>query len=210
MNKMISSFLKFVPNEEWILKNSRRPWLELKVSVPHEQIAAEAAPFYDQSVLHRSDDTLAAYSHRGWRSLTLYGIDPYITEHRSGEHDWTDVGLSCPITREFIEQHWIIDKSTRRIRFMWLDPQGFILPHHDREASGFYESNIAIYHPTGCVFRFLDYGNIPFETGRAFMPDISNRHMVVNSSDAIRLHMIVHAHLKPGLIKRSYEQSFYS
>ena len=207
---MISSFLKFVPNEEWILKNSRRPWLELKIPVPYEQIAAEAAAFYDRSVVHRSDDTLGNYTHEGWRSLTLFGKASHITQNEPGEYSWTDVGLACESTRSFVEEHWEINENTGRIRFMWLDPQGFILPHNDREALGFYETNVAIHHPQGCVFRFLDHGTIPFETGRAFMPDISNRHMVVNDSNEVRLHIIVHARLKPGIIKRSYEQSFYS
>ena len=73
-----------------------------------------------------------------------------------------------------------------------------------------YETNIAITHPDDCKFRFLDYGTVPFKTGKAFMVDISNKHFVYNDSDQVRLHIIVHSALKSGIVKSSYEQNFYS
>ena len=41
MNKAIDSFLKFVPNDEWIQKNSNLPWLKLDISVPAVDILKE-------------------------------------------------------------------------------------------------------------------------------------------------------------------------
>jgi hypothetical protein len=73
-----------------------------------------------------------------------------------------------------------------------------------------YETNIAISHPSDCKFRFLDYGTVPFEAGTAFMLDISNRHFVVNNSNQVRTHIIVHSKLAGGMVKSSYEQNFYS
>jgi hypothetical protein len=93
---------------------------------------------------------------------------------------------------------------------MWLDPGGYILPHQDRTTHGLFETNIAISQPNKCTFRLLEYGTVPFETGTAFMVDISNRHLVVNDSDQVRTHIIVHSKLVPGTIKLNYEQNFYN
>ena len=210
MDKAIHSFLQYRPNEDWILTSSQWPWLKLDIDVPHEKIKQESDALYLRSVEHRSQDKFAHYTHKGWKSLTLYGVNSTITENTTGAKTWTDIKDLCPVTVDFIEKYWIIDETTGRIRFMWLDPQGYILPHVDRGSTGFYESNIAIDHPQGCQFRFLDKGTVPFKTGTGYLVDISNKHMVVNNSDQLRTHIIVHAKLKPGIVKSSYEQNFYN
>lgn len=210
MNKMISSFLKYVPTDDWIKYSSRLPWLELNLDVPIAAISSEANNLYTRAVLHRNEDTFAHYSHQGWKSLTIYGDNATTTVDTSGPKHWTEIATLCPVTVEFVKKYWIINETTGRIRFMWLDPGGYILPHRDRERSMFFETNIAIEQPTGCKFRFLDYGTVPFTTGSSFLVDISNKHLVVNESDQVRLHIIVHATLKPKIIQSSYEQNFYS
>ena len=210
MNKAIHSFLRYRPTEDWITRKSRCTWLKLAIDVPWEQIKQEADALYSKAVLHRAHDKFVNYTHQGWKSLTLHGVNSTTTEDTNDSMSWTDIAELCPITKLFIEKYWIIDNTTRRIRYMWLDPQGYILPHIDREQFGLFESNIAIDHPSGCEFRFLDKGTVPFVTGTGFLVDISNRHMVVNNSNQIRTHIIVRAKLKPGVVKESYEQSFYS
>lgn len=84
------------------------------------------------------------------------------------------------------------------------------MPHQDREQPELFECNIAIDHPVDSAVRFLDHGRIPFKPGQAFIIDTSRRHFAVNQSESWRLHMIVHAELKPGIVRRSYEKSFYS
>jgi hypothetical protein len=211
MNQAIHSFLKFVPSESWIVKSSHIPWLDLDLDVPGSDMLQESATVYGNAVTHRSQDTFAGrYSHEGWKSLTIFGESSVITEDTQGPYGWTDISKSCPITVEFLEKNWLIDDNTGRIRFMWLEPQGYILPHQDRDRPGLYETNIALNHPPGCVFRFLDKGTVPFYNGSAVMVDISNRHLVVNDSLELRTHLIVHAQLKPGIIKKSYAKNFYS
>ena len=210
MNKAIDSFLKFVPDEDWILKNSNLPWLKLNIPVPSSEILKEADFLYNRAVLHRGNDSFGPYKNTGWKSLTIYGESPTTTEQTTGLKSWTDVANKCPATVEFIKQHWNINHKTGRIRFMWLDPQGYILPHTDRTNKGLHEVNVAITQPDKCQFRFLDHGTVPFTEGSAFLLDISNRHLVFNNSDQIRTHIIVHSTLLPGIIKSSYEQSFYS
>jgi hypothetical protein len=210
MSKITNSFLKYVPNEEWICASSGLPWLRLNLDVPHANILNEADRMYGQAVLHRSDDSFGQYQNSGWKSLTLYGSAPEITENSDLDKSWTSIAEQCPHTVEFIKNNFIITNNTGRIRFMWLDPGGYILPHQDRITPGFFETNIAINQPSECKFRFLEYGTVPFETGTAFMVDISNRHLVVNNSDQIRTHVIVHSKLAPGIIRSSYEQNFYN
>lgn len=207
---MINSFLKYVPSDDWVQHSSRLPWLELKLEVPTELILAEAGQLYSQAVLHRASDMFAQYSHQGWKSLTLYGEGPTITTQTTGHKHWTDISTRCPHTVDFVKKYWEINNTTGRIRFMWLDPGGYILPHQDRETPMFYETNIAISQPPGCKFRFLNYGTVPFKPGSAFLVDISNKHLVVNDSDQVRMHIIVHAKLKSKIIQSSYEQNFYS
>lgn len=210
MNKMVRSLLKYVPNDQWILTQSHLPWLKLQLSIPTNEILREANTLYESAIEHRSNDNFAEYQHQGWKALTIFGHSSSTTTDSDHTFQWTDIADQCPVTVDFIKQHWIIDHTTKRIRFMWLDPGGFILPHNDRDARGFYETNIAIEQPDDCKFRFLDYGTVPFESGSAYMVDISQRHLVVNMSNQVRTHMIVHAQLKPGLLKQSYEQNFYS
>lgn len=210
MNKAIQSFLKFVPDEDWIRQSCGLPWLELGIDCDGQSLTKEATAVYPMAVKHRSDDTLFGLNHAGWRSLCLYGVSPEQTQESPGKKTWTTVADQCPHTVKFIHQHWQIDDLTGRIRFMWLEPGGYILPHHDRETAGFHECNVALYHPDGCNFRFLNYGNVPFKTNKAFLVDISNKHLVVNESSEMRIHLIVHARLKPGILRSSYEQNFYS
>jgi hypothetical protein len=207
---MINSFLKHVPNDDWIKYSSRLPWLKLNLDVPTESISKEAENLYLQAVLHRDGDKFAQYSNQGWKSLTLYGDNAITTTATNGPKNWTEIAPLFPSTVEFITKYWIINESTGRIRFMWLEPGGYILPHQDRERSMFFETNIAITQPAGCKFRFLDYGTVPFTIGSSFLVDISNKHLVVNDSDQVRLHMIIHATLKPNIIQSSYEQNFYN
>ena len=210
MNKMIDSFLRYVPSDDWIRQSSRLPWLKLNLEIPTDKILKEANVLYPTAVLHRDSDKFTHYSHQGWKSLTLYGDDSTTTTHTQGVKNWTDIAKLCPITVEFVKKYWVLDDTTGRIRFMWLEPGGYILPHQDRDRSMFFETNIAITQPAECRFRFLEYGTVPFTAGSAFLVDISNKHLVANNSDQLRLHFIVHAKLKPKVIQSSYEQNFYS
>lgn len=211
MNKMMNSFLNYVPNEDWIKSSSGLPWLKLDLDIPTEAMVAEAMNLFAKSVEHRSQDILLSYSNQGWRSICLYGIDAQTTGHVEGAKlDWTDVIDRCPATVAFVKENWKIDHTTGRIRFMYLEPGGYILPHEDRTYKGFTEVNIAITNPDKCQFRFLNYGKVPFAPGSAFFVDLSNKHFVVNESENVRIHLIVHGVLKDGIVKSSYAQSFYS
>mgnify|MGYP003127942820 FL=1 len=207
---MILSFLKHRPKANAIKNDMHLPWLELDITVPTKDILNEFENVKDQLVSHRSKDQLLNQTHKGWNSLTIHGLDPSITEAKDGHHTWTSVADRCPKTKKWIEQNFSISETTGRIRFMYLEPGGWIMPHKDRDNKQLKEINVAITNPEGCVFRMLERGNIPFAPGKAFILDISNRHMIHNNSDEPRLHIILHTGIDDKVIERSYENCYYS
>jgi hypothetical protein len=208
--KAIQSLLKFRPSSDYIRNDTGLPWLKLNIDVPVNDIKKEYEQNTEFLVSHRSEDSWGNMSHKGWKSATIYGVDTHITTRTDDFHDWTSLSYKCPKTVQWIKDNFIINEKTRRIRFMLLEPGGFILPHADRSNTGLVEINVAITQPQNCCFRFLDRGTIPFEVGSAFIIDTSNRHMVWNNSDQYRLHMILHTRISNKILEDSYANSFYT
>jgi len=208
--KAIRSLLKFRPSSDYIRNDTGLPWLRLNIDVPVSDIRTEYEQNAEFLISHRSQDSWANMSHKGWKSAVLYGVDTHITTNSDLPHDWTSLSYNCPKTTHWIKDNFIINEKTERIRFMLLEPGGYILPHADRSQRGLREINVAITQPQGCCFRFLDRGTIPFEVGSAFIIDTSNRHTVWNNSDEYRLHIILHTQISDKILEDSYADSFYS
>jgi len=208
----MQSLLNFRPNREYICYHSGLAWLklDLKMPVPVNDIFNEYLNCSNDFVNHRSHDTWAKLSHKGWKSAVIYGVDTATTEETNSLHDWTELSHRCPLTTQWIKDNFIINSSTGRIRFMLLEPGGYILPHSDRQQPGLQEINVAITQPKGCCFRFLDKGTVPFSEGDAFILDTSNRHLVWNNSDQFRLHIILHTKVDDKILEDSYANCFYS
>ena len=68
--KAITSFLKYRPKKEFIIK-SGLPWLQLDIDVPARDIFSEFIKIEDQLVLHREQDKFGSLTHNGWKSATL-------------------------------------------------------------------------------------------------------------------------------------------
>ena len=206
--------MNFRPDSEWITRKSGLPYLVLDTDAPYESIYQEWLAVSDLAVKHRAEESISKkffYGHNGWHSLVIYGKHATATSDKEKPFVWTEVADRCPVTKQWLDETFIIDETTNRIRFMLLEPGGYILPHVDRDTKGFGETNIAITHPDGCVFRFTNYGNVPFEQGKACLVDISNQHMVYNNSNQPRLHIIAHATLRnKKLIEESYASRYYS
>ena len=206
--------MNFRPDSEWITRKSGLPYLVLDTDAPYESIYQEWLAVSDLAVKHRAEESISKkffYGHNGWHSLVIYGKHATATSDKEKPFVWTEVADRCPVTKQWLDETFIIDETTNRIRFMLLEPGGYILPHVDRDTKGFGETNIAITHPDGCVFRFTNYGNVPFEQGKACLVDISNQHMVYNNSNQPRLHIIAHAALRnKKLIEESYASRYYS
>jgi hypothetical protein len=209
-SKITEYLLKFRPSEKWITESSGLPYLPLSLEVPWKAISAEFQGISENIVDHRPTDTYGPTKNVGWKSVTIYGISSSDTNNVSDNMGWTTVADNCPITVEWLKDYFVIDRTTGRIRFMLLAPDGFVILHKDRDYKKLSEVNIAINNPEECEFRFKNYGKVPFKNGTAFIMDTSNEHFVVNQSDTPRLHIIAHAKLKNDVISTSYANCYYS
>jgi Aspartyl/Asparaginyl beta-hydroxylase len=163
--------------------------------VPHAEMCLEAENLRDMFVAHR-----AAGNHGGWLSLCVHGIGATHTENHdrygfsnrddAGYH-WTEISSSCPVTTEFFRDTF---KYTQydRIRYMLLEPDGFILPHADVEWKQLSAVNIALNNPDKCYFVMENWGIVPFSPGSVNMLAVGNKHVVWNRSLEPRYHMIAH------------------
>lgn len=212
--KIIQHYLKYRPKVDWIKASSGLCCLKLDMTVPVDDIVNEWSTVSDLAILHRANESMSEkffYGHKGWKSLTIFGAGHDVTEDSNDLKDWTIVADRCPKTKRWLEQNFVINELTGRIRFMLLEPGGYILPHVDRPNKGLHEVNIAITNPQGCIFRFTEHGDVPFTPGSAFLMDISNQHLVFNDSNSPRLHIIVHSQPKNAeTILNSYENRYNS
>ena len=156
---------------------------------------SEAKKLRDFFVYHR-----AGGQHQGWRSLCLHGISSVHTENHdrygfpdreSAPYAWTDISKFCPVSTEFFSNVFGYDWY-ERVRFMLLEPGGYILPHEDVDWKQLGPVNIALNNPDGCVFAMEDWGIVPFAGGTANMLAVGYRHAVYNNSQEDRYHIIVH------------------
>jgi len=189
---------------DWLDEETNIPWLELDVyaDMPWVEIFKEAQAVKDQCVVHRE------YSGGGtWLSGCLHGLgteytntwDSYdefkhLTEEQV-EYKWTELADQCPVTTDYFKNKFPF-REYKRLRFMWLEPGGYILPHKDNNDRCFSPVNVSIYNPTGCEFRYRNWGTVPFTNGSAFIVDVGQEHAVWNRSNEARLHIICHGKRK--------------
>jgi hypothetical protein len=150
---------------------------------------------------HRSFDTNYGSKHSGWKSITLHGIDSTKTEHytqygfstlKEANYQWTDVCELVPNLYQFLKN--LPFKQFDRVRIMRLAPGGFIMPHSDGPGRIFSPLNIAINQPDECYFVFEGAGIVPFKAGTGMVLDVARKHAVINFSNEVRYHVIVHGH----------------
>lgn len=184
---------------KWVVTESHWPWFRLSLfdSQPWKEMYAEAEALIDKFHVHREE-----YG-SGWHSLTIHGLNEdtqSLSEYGENRKqtleqlDWTWVADQCPITKKFLTDVWPAE-FLNRVRFMLLEPGGYILPHQDRpgDQKRLSVCNISLNNPEGCDFLMKDFGIVPFEdSGSAFLMDISNQHAVINRSNKPRIHMIIH------------------
>jgi hypothetical protein len=187
---------------KWTIMESGWPWFRLSAldDQPWKEMYAEAEALLDNFKPHRED-----YGHN-WGSLTLHGLnDDTQSLNQYGDNrietlkklDWTWVVDKCPITKKFLTDVWPAE-YLNRVRFMLLEPGGYILPHQDRPSDQKRLSvcNISLNMPEGCEMVMKDQGTVPFDdAGSAMLMDISNEHAVWNRSNKPRIHMIIHYEL---------------
>ncbi len=188
---------KGLTNARDILKTSGIPYLPIRgFNVPYLEMLKEAQSLKSIMVPHRSDKE----ENKGWKSICIHGISSVHTQCASqygldiedaANYRWTDISDFAPVTVDFFKRHFHYDVF-HRVRFMLLEPGGWILPHRDFEHYVLGPVNIALNNPQGCQFFMEDGGVVPFESGSVMKLALVNRHAVYNGSDEDRFHIIVH------------------
>lgn len=190
---------------DWVVKKSKIATLKLNLKIPYTEMYNEANSLLSEFIIHRNK---YEEGHRGWKSLVLHGSGKHYTlgadqYDDAPDYHWTDICDKCPITYDFIKNSLFID-SFERVRFMLLEPNGFICPHKDDDEHRLQTFNIALNHPEDCIMGMENYGIVPWKEGDVRMMNISVKHSVWNRSNKNRIHLIVHG----GPSKKIYEQKF--
>lgn len=209
---------------DWLLNKSDFSWLELDINIDINLWKEEAAQSVNYFVPHREDDS------HGWNSCCIHGINIEstgawtrygYTDENLVPYRWTEVSDLTPNIKTFWQQFPY--DSYRRIRFMEVEPGGYINPHSDAPGRLPGESNfdalkfgvpvnVAIVHPDNCFMSLEDRGCVPFTEGKAFIINIRNYHSVINLSDTPRIHLIAHGKIDKKinefvtLVARSYKK----
>jgi Aspartyl/Asparaginyl beta-hydroxylase len=200
-------------DSEWIRTQSGLPWLQLAIDIPYQVIMKEIYNIRHLLVPHRD----AYGDHLGWHSFCIHGKSYNATREDSHYKDnrplvWTAEAQDLmPKTVKFFSQKWPADRFAR-VRVMLLEPGGYITVHADSDVAQLSAINISITQPKGCDFLMERHGIVPFEPGRAFWLDISNRHIVFNNSTEPRWHIIVHQNFEnpefQDLVVNSYKNLY--
>jgi hypothetical protein len=193
------SSIKYRPSStaKEILRKSQLPYLTIHgIDVPHVEMFNEAKSLIRAMIPHRSEGG----GHRGWKSLCLHGISSAHTENADkygmsqedpSIYQWTDISRLAPLTTNFFQEKFHY-KCFHRLRFMLLEPGGYISPHRDYDDYKLGPVNIALNNPEGCEFYMESVGLVPFTPGTVNKLALVNRHCVVNRSQEPRIHMIIH------------------
>ena len=189
---------------DWIVDHSGVPWVDLKIAVPVNDVLEEIKNNVDLLVDHRDDYG----EHQGWKSFCIHGKSLTTTQHSIDDREFhwiPEIIKTMPRTVEYF-QSWGLE--FHRLRVMALEPGGFVSIHTDTDRKRLYPINIAITQPTDCKFIMEGWGVVPFEVGKSFILDISNRHAVVNNSNETRYHIIAHYTQLNNKFKNIVENSY--
>jgi hypothetical protein len=173
---------------------SQIPWFEFFMrDFPTEDILQEVKSIKHLFVEHREESL-----HKGWKSICLHGISAektmchfdYGLSEDEVVYGWTEIESLCPITTNYFKNIFPAEKY-KRIRFMLVEPGGFVGPHRDRENKSLGPLTIALNTPQNCRFGIDGFGVIPIQPGGFYLVDLSNRHSVWNQSNEDRFHITV-------------------
>jgi hypothetical protein len=170
-------------------------WLELDISAPYVEMLTEARAVKHLFVKHRD------FESEGWRSLCLHGISSEKTnsataygldQNDDSLYHWTEIANLCPVTAKYFQEQFPYAKY-HRIRFMLVEPGGYIQPHSDLTQPNLNAAvNISLNNPNKCRLT-SELGTVPFrDSGSVFLFNNYYRHAVYNNSDVDRFHIIVH------------------
>lgn len=195
----------------WIINDSHAPYVPLDIDGPWVEMLAEAQGLEDEFVVHRGDGG-------GWSSLCVHGVSAKRTMTADSypelndvavKYTWTEIADRCPVTVDYFKNKFPWN-NYQRLRYMRLAPGGYIPPHNDGPRNTLAVVNISLNNPLGCEMVLENVGVVPFkDTGGAMAFNTTHNHVVKNSSNIPRYHMIVHGMWKSQyneLIVRSYNR----
>ncbi|CAB4129268.1 Aspartyl/asparaginy/proline hydroxylase [uncultured Caudovirales phage] len=208
---LITKLQKF----NWITGTNRTPYLEVGIAGPWADMLEEARCVDHLFVEHRG-----GYDHQGWSSLCIHGLGATLTDSVGAypeyknipesqlPYKWTEIADLCPVTTNYFKTKFPYQKYFR-IRYMRLDPGGYISPHHDSTSFIMGAVNISLNNPLGCSMVLDGVGVVPFkDTGSVIAFNNSYEHIVWNQSAEPRYHIIVHGMWAPqwmDLVVNSYK-----
>lgn len=177
-------------------------YLKLDIPLPHEAMCKEAFALLDKFSPHRGGE----YSHKGWESLTIHGLgwdkhenyDSYgYKKGKDASKDmvWTEIADMCPITTKWLKEVFPCNKYGR-VRFMLLRAGGTIAMHND-SPSGMRlieNINVALNNPIGCKWIWGDGEELIMQPGGVYAMNLSYDHMLFNTSNEDRMHIIIARH----------------
>jgi hypothetical protein len=185
--------------------------LILNLTVPYQAMLDEVTPLLDRFVEHRSTDG------RGWKSLSLWGANSTTTTSDDSSdvsgYGWTGVSNMLPVAKHFFNTSFPC-KPYRRIRYMLLEPNGFIIEHRDAKTNKLDSAvNFCLSHSDKIDSYLNDY-NISWRPGEARLLNLTNKHYIIHNDQMLnRVHMIYHGvqqnHNNPEwirLVNESYKQ----
>jgi hypothetical protein len=190
----------------WVFEQDNMGWLKLDVGIDLAAWTEESRAAEPHYVDHRSSENYQGMKHKGWKSCCVHGIDIHRTEadETANRHlfHWTALSESVPVITDFWKNHFPVE-GYRRLRFMKLEPGGFIGIHNDLPTNSPLTSlkdlrvlvnsvavNVAITQPEGCDFVTENFGTVPWSEGDVYIINVTQNHCVVNLSDKPRIHMI--------------------
>ena len=207
--------LSLEDSARWIL-NSGFGWLEIDLEFDRVRWEAEALSCSTYLVSHRESES------SGWLSCCVHGlsVDKTSTDFNQPleNYHWTEISSLTPTIVNFWKSFPF--ENLLRVRFMIVEPGGFVAPHNDMPGNIIdpldiiLPINVSITHPEDCHMTLKDKGVVPWAPGKIIMVNIGNDHSVINHSFNRRIHMIGHG--IPGnrkiqlaeLLVRSYNKQY--
>jgi len=181
----------------WIIHKSKLATLTLNIEMPYEDMYNEAYNLLHDFYDHR------AYGepNTGWKSLVIHGRGKHCTLGddqydltKLPDYHWTEICDKCPITTNFLKNDIPLNEFLR-IRFMLLEPGGYIIPHSDDDCDRLQTFNLALNQPDDCIMGMENYGIVPWQIGDFRMMNITPEHAVWNKSNIPRIHIIIHGYV---------------
>ncbi len=181
----------FTSKKEAYNRNSDVPFVLLDWDVPVNDLLD------DIKLIKQYYPQRAGYKHHKWSAVTLYGYG----EDKTKSH-WEYLGLKSKKGKTKTAQamkkmfEWVETLPFDRIddiRILKLSAGGYVYPHIDvKEQSWLEPVSIALNWPSGCFFKFKNFGYVPFTPGQAVVLNVYYEHAVVNFSNECRYQLVIH------------------